>query len=43
MTKKSLKAHDKMTQMLELSGKDVKAAITKLFQRIIANIYRKKY
>jgi len=40
---KSVKSNDKVTYTLELSGKDIKAAITKFLERRAANIYWKKY
>ena len=41
--KPSMKANDKVTYVLELSGKDIKAATTKFLERRAANIYWKKY
>lgn len=37
--KPSMKANDKVTYVLELSGKDIKAATTKFLERRAANIY----
>ena len=37
--KPSMKANDKVTYGLELSGKDIKAATTKFLERRAANIY----